>query len=108
MPAGKLAAQAGHAFLDAYLACRDADPERAARYHTAGHGTKVLLLAPTLDTLYRVAEQATRAGLPHALITDAGHVLRPHFTGAPMVTALGLGPIVRQEAPALLRRLSLG
>lgn len=107
MSSGKLAAQAGHAFLDAFhVASRDR-PEIATEYHNGRHGTKVVLGAPNLTTLMRVYEQAQLARLPCALITDSGHVFPPHFDGSPVITALGIGPVLREEIHSITKRLQL-
>lgn len=107
MPPGKLASQAGHAFLDSFLDCLHQNPERAAMYRGDAHGTKVALHAKTLDHLLRAHRLACEAGLPCALITDSGHVLPPHFTGEPIITALGIGPALREEARRITGRFAL-
>jgi PTH2 family peptidyl-tRNA hydrolase len=104
MSAGKLAAQAGHAYLDSYL---QATADRAAEYRGDSHGTKVCLCATSLDALLDAAEEALRAGVPHSLIIDSGHVMPPYFTGAPVVTALGLGPALRSEVRTITKRFAL-
>jgi len=104
MPPGKLAAQAGHAFLDAFLA---APPDRQSEYRDPGHGTKVALRAATLEELLWAQAELAYAGIPHALIQDAGHILPPHFDGAPIVTALGFGPCRREEVRQVTRRFAL-
>lgn len=101
MPPGKLAAQAGHAFVDSLLA---APPSLLAAYRAPGHGTKVTLCARNLHELTRALHEAEAAGLPCALITDEGHILPPHFTGAPIVTALGIGPALRDHVQHITRR----
>ena len=102
MSPGKAAAQAGHAFLESFLA---APPERQARYRADGLGTKVALALPPDARLEPLIEALRAAGLPTALVVDHGHVLPPHFTGAPVATAIGVGPIAAAEAPAWIRRL---
>lgn len=104
MSPGKLASQAGHAFLDSYLAALTADPARAAAYGAPGAGTKVVASSSSLGELLRARDFALESGIPHALITDSGHVLPPPFTGEPIVTALGLGPATRAE----VRRITDG
>lgn len=94
MPPGKAASQAGHAFLDAFLR---APAALQSQYQSDGHGTKVVLAAPNADELYRLYQQAMDANLPCALIVDSGHVLPPHFNGQEIVTALGLGPVTRDD-----------
>lgn len=104
MPAGKAAAQAGHAFLESYLSCEALDSVRCVEYMSAGHGTKVVLVAPSLYALEDAEDLARELKLPHALITDEGHILPPHFDGSPIVTALGIGPVLRREAHAVTSR----
>lgn len=105
MPAGKLAAQAGHAFLESYLSAERQAPSLCARYRASGLGTKVVLVARHEDELRACLARAAACGLPHALITDSGHVLPPFFDGSPVVTALGLGPATRAQVHHITRRL---
>src|SRR5690349_13889585 len=74
MSPGKAAAQAGHAYLDAYLVALDERPEIAREYRGDAHGTKIAAQAKSLEHLLRAYEAARAAGLPAALITDAGHI----------------------------------
>lgn len=106
MSPGKMAAQAGHAFLDTFVQCRARDPTRAEEYHDGSHGTKVVLGAD-LQTLMQIHELAKEFGLPSSLVIDSGHVMPPHFDGTPIVTAVGIGPARRHECPSFLRQLPL-
>jgi peptidyl-tRNA hydrolase len=102
MSPGKLASQAGHAYLGAYLA---APAERQAEYHSTGPvGTKVCLVAPSLSKLMEVFAQAQALGLPAVLIEDTGR--NTSFNGVPTVSAVGIGPIFPGDAP-FLKRLKL-
>lgn len=107
MSPGKLAAQAGHAFLDAYLTALEQRPDDAREYREGSHGTKIALRAEHLDDLLRARSMAERAGIPAVLITDSGHILPPSFDGSPIVTALGLGPARRSEVRSITRRFAL-
>lgn len=107
MPAGKLAAQAGHAFLEAFLTAQGASPASAALYAADPPGTKVVLTSRGLHDLLAAQHELDRLGIPHALITDSGHILPPHFDGQPIVTALGFGPATRGEVGRLTRRYAL-
>ena len=126
MSPGKAAAQAGHAFLDTYLAALTADPVRAAAYladpsdpasaSRPHSGTKVVLAGPDLDSLQRALFELKRARLPYALITDSGHILvatfadgawHQPFDGAPVITALGFGPARHSEVRHITRRFAL-
>lgn len=108
MPPGKLAAQAGHAYTDALWACLDQAPDQALAYRTTGlGGSKVTIQAKNLAQLERAARECAEAGIPHAVVTDAEHVLLPHFTGAPIVTALGIGPVTRAQCRHITKRFQV-
>lgn len=81
---GKLAAQVAHAALDSYKAAdrktRDAWEQEGAK--------KVVVEVPDLKALGDIKKKAAQAGLPLALIRDAGRTEIPPGT----VTCLGIGP----------------
>lgn len=105
MPPGKLSAQAGHAYTDALWDCLDKDPARALSYRTGGiGGSKVTIKCKNLGQLERALRECEEAGIPHAMITDAQHVLLPHFTGEPIVTALGIGPCTKAQCRHITKR----
>ena len=107
MPPGKAAAQAGHAFLEAFFAAQQHDPDSAASYRADPPGTKVTLTARSEEHLLRLADRAAAAGLAPVLITDSGHILPPHFDGGPVLTALGIGPARASAVRPFLRSLDL-
>jgi PTH2 family peptidyl-tRNA hydrolase len=84
MGEGKLAAQVAHASLSAY---EDAD-ERTRRQWKGEGQKKVVLKAASEEQLFRLADDAERQGLPHAVVRDAGHTQLDPGT----VTALAVGP----------------
>lgn len=95
MSPGKTASQAGHAYVGAAIT---ADPALLAEYHKdfpTSPGTKVCLRAKNLLAILKAKEQAAQAGIPHFLVVDSG--CPDFFGGAPIVTALGLGPARRSE-----------
>jgi len=94
MPKGKMAAQAGHAYLNVFL---EAEQERQQEYQKDGIGTKICLEGSLLQ-IENTYEKAKAAGLPCSLIIDSGHVLPPIFMGDPIITALGIGPLTKEEA----------
>jgi peptidyl-tRNA hydrolase len=98
MPAGKLASQAGHAFLGAFLL---ADEARRRDYTAAGLGTKICLRVTNLAALLTVYDRARALGLPAALIEDTGR--NTTFNGVPTLSALGIGPLNSHEAEFLRR-----
>jgi len=106
MPPGKLSAQAGHAYTASLFECLDARPADALRYRRGENaGSKVTLYCRDESEIVMLAEKCALAGVPHALFTDVGHVLPPHFDGNPVITALGIGPLPRREAKPLVGRL---
>lgn len=84
MGRGKTAAQAAHASLEAYL---DAG-EDAGKEWRGGGMKKIVLAVDSEDELLDLKEEARIEGLPHALITDAGHTQVEPGTR----TALAVGP----------------
>jgi peptidyl-tRNA hydrolase len=106
MTAGKLASQAGHAYTDAYAECLDTDPDtfHAYRRENAIGGSKVTIQAKNEAALLRAKRECEEAGIPHALVTDSGHVMLPHFDGSPVVTALGIGPCTRAQCRHITKR----
>jgi len=107
MTAGKMAAQAGHAYLDTFQQCQEHDTARAEEYSQDGHGTKIALYAKNESQILQLYESAKLSGLPCALIIDSGHIMLPHFDGNPIITALGIGPARRSEIHHLTKKLHL-
>ena len=105
MSAGKIASQAGHAYLGAFLKCQELDPSVLAQYLKSLPGTKVCLKAKNLDGLLRAQAQAESAGIPCSLITDSGCL--NFFDGQPIITALGLGPANENQIKHITRRFGL-
>lgn len=108
MTPGKMAAQAGHAYTNTLLSALLENPRLALDYETPGQiGTKICLQAKNLEQLLSIKEQAEAAGFPCQLITDSGHIMLPHFTGEPIVTALGIGPITKEQGKPILKKLKM-
>lgn len=99
MGVGKLAAQVAHASISAYEA---ADESTRRSWRSDGQ-EKVVVRADDERTLHERAEQARRAGLPHALIRDAGRTQLEPGT----VTALGIGPAPEDDIDRITGDLSL-
>jgi len=81
---GKLAAQVAHGSVEALL--------RSPKTHIDGWRSegmkKVVLKVSGKEDLYQLNMDCKEAGVPCALITDAGHTELPPGT----VTVLGIGP----------------
>jgi len=106
MSPGKLASQAGHAFLGAFLLCQD--HAALARYHQnfpQSPGTKVCLAARSLAELLEAELTARTAGLSIFRVVDSG--CENFFAGQPIVTALGIGPATKPQVRPITRKLKL-
>jgi len=99
LPRGKLAAQVAHASVDAYCS---ADP-RAQKSWRADGMPKIVLKAETAAELDQLEQRAAAAGLPTALIEDAGHTV----VEAGTVTCLGIGPAKASAIDAITGHLKL-
>ena len=112
MSPGKMAAQAGHAFTETLHDARsnwhiDSDEhQQYLRYIDERPGTKVVLVAPDESFLRAIWQQAEKF-IPTGPVIDSGHVMLPHFTGKPILTAVGFGPCTREQAAPFLGRLAL-
>jgi PTH2 family peptidyl-tRNA hydrolase len=111
MSEGKANAQAGHAYVDALLSSLNHFDEdirsQAAAYASLRPGTKICLDGGSIDNFDRLSAALQARGIPHVTITDSGHIEPPHFDGSPVVTAIGIGPINRKQAPKIMKRLPL-
>ncbi len=104
MTPGKIASQAGHAYLGAFIEAQKVLPDTAEAYSADLPGTKVCLQA-TLSELLRAKAEAEAAGLPTFLVIDSG--CPDFFEGRPTITALGFGPATKNQRPKFIRRLKL-
>lgn len=105
MTPGKIASQAGHAYLGAFLKCQELHPEMLCEYLKDFPGTKVCLRGRNLDDLLRAEAQAQASGIPCSLITDSG--CPNFFDGQPIITAIGLGPANESQIRHITRRFQL-
>jgi len=108
---GKLAAQAGHAYLHAYWDSENRFGPRLAEsgaegpaetYAFSGKATKVCLVVDTVDDLKALYE-AYRPICGVSLVTDAGLTC---FDG-PTTTCLGIGPIAEDKVDVNLSSLKV-
>lgn len=99
LPRGKLAAQVAHASVAALL---EATADARRRWLEEGM-PKVVLRCDSEQNLLALEAAAENAGLPNALIADAGHTV----VAAGTVTCLGLGPAQIDAIDALTGELKL-
>jgi PTH2 family peptidyl-tRNA hydrolase len=87
MTPGKLAAQVAHAAVSCALEAKAKKAKWFSEWYREGQ-RKVVLRAADVEELRSLKELAGRAGLPVALISDAGLTELPPNT----TTCLGIGP----------------
>lgn len=108
MDAEKLGTQVGHAYADALiLAKTQHGPEIVQRYRGTGHGTKILMHGKNEHQITRAYFDALKAGLTTVVVIDRSHVMLPHFTGEPIVTAVGIGPVYKDQVEHITKRYSM-
>jgi peptidyl-tRNA hydrolase len=89
---GKMAAQAGHAFLGAWIDAYQHNDPRAKDYAAYGAATKITLVVNTEHDLVPIYGNYVQDNGCH-LVIDAAHTVLPE----PMVTCLGIGPLRDEE-----------
>jgi PTH2 family peptidyl-tRNA hydrolase len=99
MGTGKVAAQVAHASLQAHDAADAAD--RTA-WKSEG-ATKVVLRTEGEMSVFELAETARRAGVPHAVVRDAGRTQVEPGT----VTAVAVGPAAADRVDRVTGDLDL-
>lgn len=104
---GKMVSQAGHAFVDSYEVAKLNRPEIISLYKGSGHGTKIAMLSPNLSQLISAYEKCLNLKLPCALVIDRNTVHLPHFNGDPIITALGIGPVYKDEISHITKKFQL-
>lgn len=86
MRRGKEVSQGAHASMAGFLRFRN-DPFMKTWLEQAF--TKITVTVDSEEEFFEILEKAKRAGIAHALITDAG---RTEFNGVPTNTAISVGP----------------
>ncbi len=99
LPRGKLAAQVAHAAVDAFT---EASVTLQKRWFAQGM-PKIILKAESEQELLQLENLARKAGLPVALIRDAGHTV----VEAGTLTCLGIGPASAEAIDAITGHLKL-
>ncbi|VVB67765.1 Peptidyl-tRNA hydrolase [uncultured archaeon] len=102
LSAGKLAVQVAHAAVMAVERAEKSDKSMVADWKAEGQ-KKVVLKVPGVSDLFRLREDAERAGIPSAIIADAGLTEIPPGT----ITALGLGPAHDKQLDKITGKLKL-
>ena len=99
LPRGKLAAQAAHAAVAAFLEAS----EEAKRLWLANGMPKVILRNQSAEELRELNDVVKGCNIPACLIADAGKTVVPAGT----ITCVGLGPAKGKELDELTGELKL-
>jgi PTH2 family peptidyl-tRNA hydrolase len=99
LSSGKMAVQVAHA---AILSMERTDKTTVKRWKEEGQ-RKIVLKVPTLKDIFMLREEADRAGVPSAVVIDAGLTEIPPGT----ITALGLGPALAEKLDQITGHLKL-
>lgn len=102
MGRGKMAAQAGHAFVMGAERVRLTHPDWYANWWDGGQ-KKIVLKVSGLEGLRGLKMDAIRAGLPYAEVSDAGHTQLEPGT----VTCMSVGPAPENAVDGVTGGLSL-
>jgi PTH2 family peptidyl-tRNA hydrolase len=102
MSAGKLAAQVAHAAVSCALEAKAKKTKWFSEWYKEGQ-RKVVLRVKDIHELRSLKELAARAGLPVALIEDAGLTELPPNT----TTCLGIGPAPENAIDSITGSLPL-
>ncbi|MGV8171840.1 MAG: peptidyl-tRNA hydrolase Pth2 [Candidatus Woesearchaeota archaeon] len=99
LPKGKLAVQVAHASVEAVHRSN----KSVVNAWRAEGMKKVVLKITNLDELYMYDQNAKKAGLVTAIITDAGRTVVSPGT----VTCMAIGPDVEQKIDAITSKLKM-
>ncbi len=101
MSKGKIAAQTGHAVIEAFLKTQKQSPENVQEWLSSG-AEKVVLKISSEKELLEFFEKLKKL-FPCALIKDAGHTQVE--SGTP--TCIGIGPVKESEINKFTSKLKL-
>lgn len=100
MPPGKLAAQAGHAAVEAYISAGSyLDRYEQRDVWRDNGGAKICVRVKDAAELHDIHHAMIDLGIPAEIIEDAGHTV----FDKPTVTCMGVGPLWRREAGRLAK-----
>lgn len=107
MSPGKVIAQAGHAYIGALAQSYNLSRSAFTAYTSVDVATKICLDGGEGDQLLRLYDRLQDLHIPSFLVYDSGHVELPDFDGSRTLTALGVGPIAKSQAPGFLKKIPL-
>ena len=100
---GKMAAQAGHAFLHAFWSAEKCDRLMAESYRSGGMAKKITLVVPTTAELLTMYLDFQFRGLGVTLVTDAARTVFEK----PTITCVGVGPVPDDYDCPILKSLKV-
>lgn len=98
---GKMAAQAGHAYLHSWWDACDRFPRASSAYARSGAAAKICLVCDTDEELLQLFK-AHQSFCGVTYVVDAGRTV---FKGEPTLTCIGIGPITPSQRSELLKSL---
>ena len=102
MGKGKIAAQVGHASVQAFLNAGVSHPSEVEAWLASGQ-KKICLKVPEADDFTSLRQEAQRRGIPFHLVQDAGHTQIPKGSS----TVLAIGPFDEDVLDELTGHLKL-
>lgn len=102
MPLGKAVTQGGHGVDMVLEQAEMLRPDTLLRYRASGR-PKITCKVKNITAMTRCLDECLAAGLPAALVTDAGRTVFPE----PTVTVFAVGPCLFSELPRFVQRLQL-
>ena len=102
MGKGKIAAQVGHASVQAFLNAGASYPSEVEAWLASGQ-KKICLKVPEADDFTSLRREAQRRGIPFHLVQDAGHTQIPKGSS----TVLAIGPFDEDVLDELTGHLKL-
>ena len=102
MGKGKACAQASHAAVSSSEKARHTRPIWYSQWTREGQ-TKIVVKVSSSEEMIELKEKVSKAGLPFALINDAGRTQLPAGT----MTALGVGPAPEDLIEPITSKLKL-
>ncbi len=106
MSPGKLASQACHAAKNVSIIAAKENPELLRLYQGPNFlGTQIILQIKNEELLSNLLQKIKSEGFINSLIIDENHICPPYFDGSPIITALGIGPVTKDQIHHLTKRL---
>ncbi len=107
MPPGKLGSQIGHVCSQSLIQYLHINPHMLPKFARLSTSGSRIVLSGKLNKILNARDEAVKLGLPHFLFSDSGHILPPDFTGAPIITGLGIGPATKEEMRSITKKFQL-